>query len=435
MTEKASLSISQFLQRVKYQIRSKEAQIFVERELQHHIEQRKRECILEGYSEEEAERVTIEQMGNPTILGKEMHIIHKPKIDWFLIGVFALLIILGTVPFYFLSVEFSEMFFSKKVAFSLMAVVVVVMFMFYDYRKISNIWHWLFGIALLLSILIHFSNHTMNGVSYLNVGFFSINSWLVSVIYVISFVGMISKLHRETKKLWVFTLVMFLLPNYFFFTNPTLILTVFYSLTLLIVMAFSPIAKDQLKRMFLIKGVFSVSALLVLWINIRPHQYERLLGFIDPSSYPTTYGYFPIQLNLILNESKFFGKVTSSEVMKVLPTLDFDQDLIFVSLVAHLGWLFGIILLATFGLFLIRIVYISHQTSDPLGVMLVLASVSIIGLAAVWNIMMVFGLMPLTGTPLPFISYGGQFQLIYAGLIGLILSVYRRKDLVQMQSI
>lgn len=435
MTEKASISIRQFLQRVTNQIRSKEAQSFVERELQHHIEQRKREFILEGYSEEEAERLTIEQMGNPTILGKEMHMIHKPKIDWFLMGVFALLITLGTVPFYFLSVEFSEMFFSKKVVISIMAISVVVLFMFFDYRKISNIWHWLFAIALFLSILIHFSTHTMNGVNYLNVGFFSINSWLVSVIYVISFVGMISKLHRETKKLWVFTLVMFLLPNYFFLTNPTLILAVFYSLTLLIVMAFSPIAKDQLKQMFFIKGVFSLSVVLVFLINIKSHQYDRLLGFFNPSSGPTSYGYLPLQLNRILNESKLFGKVTSSELLMVLPNLNFDQELIFVSLVAHFGWIFGIIVLATFGLFLFRIVYISHQTRDPLGVLLVLASVSIIGLAAVWNIMMAFGWMPLTGAPLPFISYDAQNQLAYAILIGLILSVYRRKDLVQVPAI
>lgn len=87
-----------FLRKVTAFIRSKEAQVHVYDELKQHLEHSKIAWMKKGYTAEEAERKAIEEMGSPSEIGKSMDKIHRPKVDWLLIGLVAILLGTSFIP-------------------------------------------------------------------------------------------------------------------------------------------------------------------------------------------------------------------------------------------------------------------------------------------------------------------------------------------------
>ena len=75
------MSIKEYLQSVIAHIRSKEAKSYVEAELANHMEHSKMSWMTKGYTEKEAEGKAASEMGSPTVLGKSLNEIHKPRID------------------------------------------------------------------------------------------------------------------------------------------------------------------------------------------------------------------------------------------------------------------------------------------------------------------------------------------------------------------
>ncbi|TYR81343.1 hypothetical protein FZC66_05685 [Priestia megaterium] len=98
--------------------------------------------------------------------------------------------------------------------------------------------------------------------------------------------------------------------------------------------------------------------------------------------------------------------------------------------------LFGImkvilhILFCALSLFIIRILMITHKINDSYSKLLLVGAVAIYTVQLVGNVGMIVGFFPMTNMPLPFISYGLMPVLLNAFLIGIVLSIYRRKDLI-----
>ena len=92
------MNISEILNIVISHIRSKEAKSYVEKELSQHLQQAKNAWMKKGYSAQEAEQKAVEEMGSPTSLARSMASIHKPKIDWLLIGMLLVACVCSFLP-------------------------------------------------------------------------------------------------------------------------------------------------------------------------------------------------------------------------------------------------------------------------------------------------------------------------------------------------
>lgn len=150
----------------------------------------------------------------------------------------------------------------------------------------------------------------------------------------------------------------------------------------------------------------------VLWERLNPYQQRRLLVFLDPTSDPRASGYHIIQSQVAVGSGGFLGKGFTEGTQKRLAFLpEQHTDFIFPVVGEELGFVGVCLALALFLFFLQRIVRISARAANPF------ASLVAFGLAAAWfthiivNIGMTIGLMPITGIPLPFFSYGGSFML------------------------
>ncbi len=162
----------------------------------------------------------------------------------------------------------------------------------------------------------------------------------------------------------------------------------------------------------------------LLWDQLKPYQQQRLLVFLDPSSDPKASGYHVIQSQVAVGSGGWFGKGFTEGTQKRLAFLPAQHtDFIFPVLAEEVGF-FGVMLaLATFCTLLMRVVRVSTRAVTPFSAMVAF------GIAAGWfvhiivNIGMTVGLMPITGIPLPFFSYGGSFMLSCWIGIGMIVRI------------
>ena len=152
---------------------------------------------------------------------------------------------------------------------------------------------------------------------------------------------------------------------------------------------------------------------LPLWNKLETYQKNRLLVFLDPMIDPRGAGYNLIQSRVAIGSGGWLGQGWTDGPQKRLAFLpEQHTDFIFSVVGEELGFLGVLAVLTCFGLVFWRLVRIAERSTDPF------ASLVPIGIFGSWfahvlvNVGMTVGVMPITGIPLPFISYGGSFLLV-----------------------
>lgn len=175
-----------------------------------------------------------------------------------------------------------------------------------------------------------------------------------------------------------------------------------------------------LRRPYLIEGIgvtlgnLAAGAIATpLWNQLAEYQQNRLLVFLDPGRDPRGAGWQLIQSQVAIGSGGLFGQGFGDGPQKRLSFLpEQHTDFIFSVVGEELGFIGVIVLLALFAWLLRRMITTAGRSSDEFGNLVVFC------LFAVWfshlliNIGMTVGLMPITGLPLPFLSYGGSFLLM-----------------------
>ena len=162
----------------------------------------------------------------------------------------------------------------------------------------------------------------------------------------------------------------------------------------------------------------------LLWNRLDPYQQRRLLVFLDPSSDPRASGYHLIQSQVAIGSGGIFGKGFTLGSQKRLAFLPEQQtDFIFPIVAEELGFVGVSLALGLFAALFLRTIRVAVRSSTPF------ASLVAFGLTSAWfthlivNVGMTIGLMPITGIPLPFFSYGGSFMLASWLSVGILLLI------------
>jgi rod shape determining protein RodA len=158
-----------------------------------------------------------------------------------------------------------------------------------------------------------------------------------------------------------------------------------------------------------------------VWESLAPYQRNRLLVFLDPGMDPQGAGYQLIQSQIAIGAGGLTGQGFTYGTQKRLDFLpEQHTDFIFSVVGEEFGFLGTTAVLVTLGFIFWRITRIAERTPDPF------AGIIAFGIFAVWfthsvvNIGMTIGVMPITGIPLPFLSYGGSFLLVTFLAFGVI---------------
>jgi rod shape determining protein RodA len=163
---------------------------------------------------------------------------------------------------------------------------------------------------------------------------------------------------------------------------------------------------------------------LPLWRHLAPYQQNRLLAFLNPEVDPRSTGWHVIQSKIAIGSGGFLGKGFTHGPQKRLAFLPAQHtDFIFPVVGEELGFLGVVAALALFVALIFTLLRIARRAPDPFSSLCVFGIAGLLFTHIVENIGMTVNLMPITGIPLPFFSYGGSFLLGCSVAVGIALRV------------
>lgn len=412
-----------FLKEVTNHIKSKEAKKFVATELEFHLKKSKNTYLEKGLSEADAEAKAIEQMGSPIKLGQEFNKLHKPKVDWLMIILLVTVMGLGFLPIVSLGLAgFMDEghFLKNKVIFVILGIAVAFGMMMIDYRKLEKQGWIFYAIGVLILLMISFlPNTSINGEPFIEIGPFTIESLMAVPFF---FLAWASFFNNSKLKVWHLG-IMFLFSLYLFLTIPNMSMSFLYTMMVFVMLWWSKSGKKHALMITVVLIFSSIIGGLYLW-SFKMEQWDRILGFLNPEDYANGPGYMYLQLKELISAAGWFGTSGNKEFIQAAHT-----DFVFASLTYYYGYLFALVLVLILSFFVARMIVISQKVTDYYGKLLIVGGMTLYVVQFIYNVGMIMGFLPITSISLPFISYGLMPTLFNAFLMGIVLSVYRRKDL------
>ena len=177
----------------------------------------------------------------------------------------------------------------------------------------------------------------------------------------------------------------------------------------------------------LLMGIFSTAPFVIYSIFAHSYQRERILAFINPWKDPLNYGFHIVQSLYALGSGGWWGVGLGASREKFFYLPEQYTDFIFSIVGEELGLIGTLTVVALFLVFATRAVNIAMRAEDRFGYFLALGCTALIVVQAFINIGVVTSSWPVTGVPLPFISFGGSALVVDLIAVALIANVGRRR--------
>jgi len=169
-------------------------------------------------------------------------------------------------------------------------------------------------------------------------------------------------------------------------------------------------------------------ALLVLFIvvQIAPYRLARLTSFLNPTLDPQGTSYQINQAKLAIGTGGLFGLGMGKSRQKFNYLPEVSGDSIFAVIAEEMGFIFSLLILSLFLIIMVRGFKIARASPDNFGKVLAVGITSWFSFQAFVNIAAMVGLLPLTGIPLPFISYGGTALTVSLVASGILVNISKQ---------
>lgn len=167
-------------------------------------------------------------------------------------------------------------------------------------------------------------------------------------------------------------------------------------------------------------------ATMLLLIKVEPYRVKRITAFLNRSVDPLGIGYQINQALIGIGSGGWFGYGYGHSRQKHFYLPEAINDSIFAIMAEELGFVRVMLILGLFAWFILRGVRISLRAPDLFGKMLAVGVIGMIGSAVIVNISAITGLLPLTGIPLPFFSYGSSAMIVTLSACGILLNISRQ---------
>jgi cell division protein FtsW len=169
----------------------------------------------------------------------------------------------------------------------------------------------------------------------------------------------------------------------------------------------------------------AIGALALLMTVVEPYRMARLTGFLHPGADASGAGFQAAQAKIALGSGGIFGVGIGNGVQKAFYLPEAHTDMISAVIGEELGMVGIVGVVGLFGMFGYAGLKVAQRAKDNYGKLLVAGLTSLVLAQATINLFAVMGLAPLTGVPLPFVSYGNSSLLVTLFAVGLILNVAR----------
>jgi cell division protein FtsW len=189
----------------------------------------------------------------------------------------------------------------------------------------------------------------------------------------------------------------------------------------IMVSAILVVSGTRLRLLASAAGIATSIVLLAIWLE--PYRRERIFSFLDPWHDPQGAGFQSVQSMIALGSGGFFGVGLGESVQKIYYLPEASTDMIFAIVGEELGLIGAMAVIAAFAVFAYAGFNIALHCRDPFGKRLAAGITALICGQAAVNVSAVMGIAPLTGIPLPFVSYGGSSLVVGLAAVGILLNI------------
>ena len=346
--------------------------------------------------------------------------------DWILLAAVILLLVYGIAMISSATRGTQDLadYWRRQALFAGSGLIILLVVAAFDYRFYENLHRPLYILTIVLLIVVFVVGGITQGVQRW-IGARTIQpSELAKIVVIIGLAKLLADRDGEMGQLRhvLLSLGYILIPVILIYLQPDLSTALMLGLIWLAMVLMAGVRVLHL-------GVLALAGVLaspVVWLTLQDYMRQRILLFIDPQANPDAY--YNVQQALISIGSggwlgKGFGNGTQSQLhfLRVRHT-----DFIFSVIGEELGLLGAIVLFALFTILLWRILRVAAIAQDPFGRLICVGVAIIIFLQTAVNIGVNLGVLPVTGLPLPFVSYGGSSLWTFLISLGLVESVAMR---------
>lgn len=435
-TEKADALIEEYLDRVCARIRAKELHSELREEIRGHIDELLTEKENEKISPIEAATWALAQMGDADEVGGTLGQVHRPRFNWKLLLPLAAMIGFGLLALFSLGNAEEGIYDSfnpgsYQLYFYGLGLVALIVCLFFDYRLFKKYAIALYTATVLLTILFFsFGSPTVNGtIGWVGIGPLHLYWTLIMfVLFLIALPGLFERLSLKNEKwtslrqiggMGLIALPVVLYIRFDFLAWLLLIGYLAAALTLYV--------RSGGSRVY----TYGLPALFAAWMAVlyvrNDYWQARIESVFAPHLQTANNNYLNDSIAAAVREGGWFGQGFGSSGSRIIYAY---SDAILPYLTYSFGWIAAGAVVAC-NLWLIALLLRSAvKITDRYGRSLATGLSVLLAFQWIYGIGASFNLLPFTTLTMPFIGYGGSSTVIHCAVLGLIMGIYRRKDMI-----
>ena len=321
----------------------------------------------------------------------------------------------------------SYKYFSKQLLFAILGIIAMLFISKIDYRFYQKFYKHAWIVSLILLALVLLIGKNINGAKrWIQLGGLSFQPSELTKYVVVLFLALSIDIKGDGIKDFWTGIVPYLALSGFFaalvLAEKNLSIAAIIMIVTFILLF---ISGGKIKHLF---GIVlpTLLTLAIFFIFSSDYRRARMLNFIDPWKDAAGDGYQLIQSFYALGSGGITGLGLGQSRQKTLYMPEPHNDFIFSIIGEELGLIGCLLIISLFIIFIWRGVRIAIKAKDTYGKLLAMGITSIIAVQAIINIAVVTGSMPVTGVPMPFISYGGTSLVINLTAMGILLNISRQ---------
>ena len=362
------------------------------------------------------------------------------NIEWWILVLAVLLCIIGFVALYSATQSDNFEYLRKQIIWFVISLIVMIIVAFIDYKIMVKISPILYGISIILLIAVLFTKSINGASSWFNIGGFSLQPAEISkatVILFLSYVVATLQINgkEEINRIWklAIILVTVALPVILIVLQPDFGTAMTYIISLLMVLFVAGIDKKYIIAAIVL---IVIGVPLIYKFVLPAHAKTRIDVFLNPESDPKGSGYNIIQSKLAIGAGELTGMGLLNGNQTQLGYLSpKTTDFIFPVIGEEMGFIVSATVIVAYVFLINKILYVAKTARDDYGTYIAAGVAGIFLFHMTENIGMTMGLLPITGVPLLFISYGGSSLLTSFLCIGLLLNISgNRKKTIYMSN-
>ena len=355
------------------------------------------------------------------------------NIEWSILISCLILLLIGMVALYSATKETGNVELKKQIVWTAVSIPIMIIVMLVDYNTIAKISPVFYGIFIIGLIAVLFTEPVNGATSW-----FKINDWMTfqpsefaKVIFIVFLAFIIQKLQngdkREINKFWklLITGIILAIPAGLIVLQPdygTLMAFMFAYIFMMFIAGID-------KKIIILALVAIIVAVPLAYTYVLPnHAKTRIDVFLNPELDPRGAGYNVIQSKLAIGSGKLLGmgllNGNQTQLGYLYPK---TTDFIFSVIGEELGFVIAAAVIILYVWLITKAIYVAKTAKDEVGTYIAVGICGVFTFHMLENIGMTMGLLPITGVPLPFVSYGGSSLITNFICIGLLLNISGRR--------